>query len=94
MLGNALRIWFGRLGRILELEQRAVQHPNLPLARTMLHIWRTNTKGVHLERMKRTSTALYTLSSWRGRLEKIRTNEGESHMSPRSFSDQLHQGKR
>jgi len=94
VLGNALRIWFGRLGRILELEQRAVQLPNQPLARKMLHIWRTNTKGVHLERMKRTNIALYTLSSWRGRLEKIRTNEGESQTSPRLLSDQLHQGKR
>ena len=94
MLGNALRIWFGRLGRVLELEQRAVQHPNLPLARTMLHIWRTNTKGIQLERMKRTNIALNTLSKWRGHLEKIGTNEGESRMSPRSLSDKLHQGKR
>jgi hypothetical protein len=93
MLGNVLRTWFGRLGRVLELEQRAVQYPNQPLARTVLHIWRTNTKGVHLERIKRTNTALYTLSSWRGRLEKIRMNEGESQTSPRSLSDQLDQGK-
>lgn len=78
MLGNALRIWFGRLRRVLELEQRAVQYPNQPLARAMLHIWRTNTKGVRLERMKRTKIAFYTLSSWRERLEKVRTNEGES----------------
>jgi hypothetical protein len=93
MLGNALLTWFGRLGRVLELEQRAAQYPNQPLARTTLHIWRTNTKGFHLERMKRTNTALYTLSTWRRRLEKTRTNEGEFQTSPRSLSDQFTSGK-
>lgn len=59
----------------------------------MLHIWETKTKGVHLERIRRTKTALSTLSSWRGRLEKIKTNKGESQKFPRSLSDQFASGK-
>ena len=59
----------------------------------VLHIWRAKTKGIHVERMKRTKTALYILSSWRGRLEKIRSNECESHTVPRSLSDQFASGK-
>jgi len=93
ILGSTLRTWFGRLGRVLELEQRAVQYPNQPLARTVLHVWRTKTKGVHLERMKRTKTVMCTLSSWRERLEKIRTNEGETQMFLRSLFNQSASGK-
>lgn len=43
--------------------------------------------------MERTKTALYTLSSWRRRLETIRTNEGESGTFPHSLSDQFASGK-